>query len=464
MARSHDVVVSSFNIGWRFREIGSGQSSANDGSPFIPVPVASPSVLPRKCDAFFPGVRRQQNTVQVSNRCYELKAIHADRHICCSRVVYECSACTNRPERAAPNASAPASADAASSALPAWAIGPFARQANPEPVIKPDPSATFLNPINQETVHWEKAWVYNPAAVARDGKIVVLYRSQQGPGNTCSRIGYAQSDDGFHFTQDTAPVYYPMDDDQKIFEWKGLENSGGCEDPRVAEAPDGSYRLTYSEYGNKGFRIGIASSTDLKQWTKLGGAFAGSKWETAHVKSAAIVHEIKDGKLVAAKINGSYLMYFGENSVHLATSDDMTHWKPMETPHGQLLTIMTPRSGFFDSKLTEVGCQSLLTKNGIVVFYNGANDGHKGDPSIGPSAYAGGQALFDLKDPTHLIARLDKPFIQPTYPWEKTGLFKYGTTFIEGLTLFHDKWFLYFGCADSFVGAATRPIEPGSVL
>jgi predicted GH43/DUF377 family glycosyl hydrolase len=349
--------------------------------------------------------------------------------------------------------------DTTNPSLPDWAIGPFSRQANPEPVIKPNLNATFVNPINQETVHWEKAWVYNPAAVTRDGKIVVLYRAQQGPGNTCSRLGYGESDDGFHFTCDPTPVYYPMKDDQETFEWAGMESRGGCEDPRLAKAPDGSYRLTYSEF-SKGFRIGIASSTDLKHWTKLGGAFAGTKWESAHVKSAAIVHEVKDGKLVAAKINGTYLMYFGETAVHLATSDDMTHWKPLETPDGKMLTIMNPRTGFFDSALTEVGSQSVLTKDGIVVFYNGKN-GKPGnnDPSLRPGVYCGGQALFDQKDPTHLIARLDHPFIQPTYPWEKTGLYRSGTTFVEGLALLHNRWFLYFGCADSFVGVASAPMK-----
>ncbi len=344
--------------------------------------------------------------------------------------------------------------------LPPWAIGPFTRQANPEPVIKPDPDATFENPINHEIVHWEKSWVYNPAAVAHAGKIVVLYRAQQGPGNTCSRLGYAESSDGFHFTCDPTPVYYPAVDDQESFEWKGGEGSGGCEDPRLATAPDGSYRITYSEYANKGFRIGIASSTDLKHWTKLGGAFAGTKWEEAHVKSAAVVHEVKNGNLVAAKINGTYWMYFGENAVHLATSDDLTHWKPLETPQGGMLTIMTPRKGYFNSRLDEVGSQSVLTKSGIVVFYNGENDTpEKGDPALNKNVYSGGQALFDAKDPTHLLARLDHPFIQPAYPWEKTGLFKAGTTFIEGLALLHNQWFLYFGCADSMVGGATAPLQ-----
>jgi predicted GH43/DUF377 family glycosyl hydrolase len=356
--------------------------------------------------------------------------------------------------------SAEPSAHPATAPLPSWAIGPFNRQSDPQPVIKANPDATFVNPINQETVHWEKSWVYNPAAAVHDGKIVVLYRAQQGPGNTVSRIGYAQSEDGFHFTCDPTPVFYADNDDQKDFEWSGAEGRGGCEDPRLATAPDGSYRMTYSEY-NKGFRIGIGSSTDLKHWTKLGGAFAGTKWESAHVKSAAVVHEVEDGKLVAAKINGTYWMYFGETAVHLAISDDLTHWKPLEDSDGQMLTIMKPRKGFFDSRLTEVGCQSVLTKDGIVVFYNGTNAGTDGgDPAIGKNRYCGGQALFDSKDPKHLITRLDKPFIEPAYPWEKTGLFRAGTTFIEGLALYHNQWFLYFGCADSVVGVASAPMNP----
>ena len=324
-------------------------------------------------------------------------------------------------------------------------------------MIKPNPDTTFVNPINQESVHWEKAQVYNPAAIARDGRIIVLYRAQQGPGNTLSRFGYAESVDGFHFTCDPTPVYYPSNDRQR-FEWNGAEKRGGVEDPRLAEAPDGSYRITFSAHGVDGLRIGIASSTDLKHWTKLGSIFDGTKWEAFHIKSAAIVHEVKNGKLVAAKINGTYWMYFGESGVYLATSDDLTHWKPLENPDGQMLTIMKPRKGFFDSGLTEVGCQSVLTKDGIVVFYNGKNLGpDAGDPSIGKGRYCGGQALFDAKDPGHLITRLDKPFIQPAYPWEKTGLYRPGTTFVEGLALFHNEWFLYFGCADTTVGVASTP-------
>ena len=38
--------------------------------------------------------------------------------------------------------------------------------------------------------------------------------------------------------------------------------------------------------------------------------------------------------------------------------------------------------------------------------------------------------------------------------FEKSGQYKDGTVFIEGLVFFKGKWFLYYGCADSLVGVA----------
>jgi predicted GH43/DUF377 family glycosyl hydrolase len=38
-----------------------------------------------------------------------------------------------------------------------------------------------------------------------------------------------------------------------------------------------------------------------------------------------------------------------------------------------------------------------------------------------------------------------------------------GTTFIEGLVLFKNQWFLYYGCADTFVGVATAPVQKTSL-
>jgi predicted GH43/DUF377 family glycosyl hydrolase len=49
---------------------------------------------------------------------------------------------------------------------------------------------------------------------------------------------------------------------------------------------------------------------------------------------------------------------------------------------------------------------------------------------------------------------LDKPFLRPLLPYEKSGQYVNGTVFIEGLVYFKQKWFLYYGCADSRVSVA----------
>ena len=53
-----------------------------------------------------------------------------------------------------------------------------------------------------------------------------------------------------------------------------------------------------------------------------------------------------------------------------------------------------------------------------------------------------------------MLDRLNVPFFRPMAAFEKSGQYVDGTVFLEGLVYFHDKWFLYYGCADSQVGVA----------
>jgi hypothetical protein len=66
--------------------------------------------------------------------------------------------------------------------LPSWAFGGFARPKGVNPVISPDSSATFLDPMTNLKTHWEANDTFNPAAVIKNGKIVVLYRSEDKSG------------------------------------------------------------------------------------------------------------------------------------------------------------------------------------------------------------------------------------------------------------------------------------------
>jgi predicted GH43/DUF377 family glycosyl hydrolase len=315
------------------------------------------------------------------------------------------------------------------------------------------------------STHWESLHTFNPAAIVRDGKVFVLYRAEDSSGSMeigshTSRLGLAESTDGIHFTRQDAPVFFPAKDEQKSREWPG-----GVEDPRIVETEDGTYVLTYTQWNRKAVDVGIATSPDLIHWTKYGPAFftaSGGKYARLKYKSAGIVTRLDavKGRLIAARIDGKFWMYWGEGAIRLATSSDLIHWTPVENAHGRPKELLRPRPGHFDSSFPETGPPPVLTNAGIVVIYNGKNAPTGGDPDLGPEAYAAGEALFDALDPTHLITQTIHPDLKPVMPYEKTGQYVAGTTFAEGLVYFHDQWFLYYGCADSLVSVVIAPKTP----
>ena len=339
----------------------------------------------------------------------------------------------------------------------AWALGPFVKPANVNPVITPNATSHFRSPMNDSTLAWEEYATFNPAAVVKDGKLYVLYRAEDATGarqigGHTSRLGLAESDDGLHFRRRTTPVLYPDTDAQRQYEWPG-----GVEDPRVVETDDGRYVLTYTQWNRDIPRLAVATSRDLIQWVKHGPAFAraaGGKYLCSESKSGAILSRVVGDHVIATRVNGKYWMYFGVPDIHIATSDNLLDWTPLEDDNGRLLNVLSPRPGYFDSWLVEAGPPALLMSRGIVVVYNAGNSGTHGDSTLPTHVYTGGQALFDARNPLRLLARLDQPFIRPTESYERTGQYVEGTTFVEALVPFKGRWFLYYGTADSRVGVA----------
>lgn len=345
-------------------------------------------------------------------------------------------------------------------ALPAqtWVIGPFTRPAEGNPVVTPKAESKFIDPISKQSVEWEALHTFNPAAIVRGGKVYVLYRAEDNSGvmdigGHTSRLGLAVSTDGVHFERAAEPVFYPAEDEQKAREWPG-----GVEDPRIVEREDGTYVLTYTQWNRETYAVGVATSRDLVHWTKYGPAFltaAGGKYAHFQCKSAGIVTRVVKDRLIAAKINGRYWMYWGEGTIRIATSPDLIHWTPVEDTKGSPVELLRPRAGHFDSSFPETGPPPVVTQAGIVVVYNGKNAASGGDPELGPSAYAAGEALFDAANPMHLLTQTAGPVLKPELPYEKTGQYEAGTTFAEGLVYFKKQWFVYYGCADSLVAVAT---------
>ena len=342
--------------------------------------------------------------------------------------------------------------------LPSWAFGGFVRPKNVNPVISPDTKTKFDCPMRKTSVGWEESDTFNPAAVVKDGKIYVLYRAEDnsavGIGKRTSRIGLAESKDGIKMKRRSTPVMYPDDDNAREFEWEG-----GCEDPRIAVTEDGTYVMTYTAWNRKVARLAIATSKDLITWKKHGPAFTkayNGRFKDMFCKSGSIVTKIVGDKQVISKINGKYFMYWGENAVCAATSDDLINWEPVLDEDNELKALIRPRKGFFDSALTECGPPAVMTKDGILLLYNGKNrnDNEGRDKRFNAGAYCAGQVLFDLEDPYKVIGRLDVPFFRPMEAFEKSGQYVDGTVFIEGLTYYKKKWYLYYGCADSKVSVA----------
>jgi beta-1,2-mannosidase len=330
-----------------------------------------------------------------------------------------------------------------------WALLHFVKADNLNPILNPSSGQVFFCPINKKEIRWEERNVLNPSAIVKDGKVFLIYRAQDM--EMTSRLGLAISDDGLHFTKEPSPVLYPDSDDMQQYEWKG-----GVEDPRIVEGENGTYILTYTSYDGKVARLCLASSKDLRNWTKHGLVLNDEKYRDTWSKSGAIVSRLQNGKIVATKINNKYWMYFGDTDLFMAKSDDLIHWEVVENEESKkMISVLHPRPGYFDSRLVEPGPFALLRQDGILLIYNASNAANNNDPDLPEFTYAAGQALFDKENPYKLIGRTDSYFIYPDKPYEKTGEVN-NVCFVEGLVYFRDQWFLYYGTADSKIAVAVR--------
>jgi beta-1,2-mannosidase len=188
------------------------------------------------------------------------------------------------------------------------------------------------------------------------------------------------------------------------------------------------------------------------------------------------VTEVRGGRLVAARMNGRFWMYWGEGTCFAATSEDLVRWMPVDfdatrdrylsydpsadrrwdinvVPGQRVLRpILFPRRRRFDSLLVEPGPPALSTEGGIVLIQRRESLRRRG-PSLEPLSYQPGQALFDAEDPTSCIARDIEPFLRSDDVDARKGQVS-NVCFAQSLVLFENRWHLYFGMADSRIGCA----------
>lgn len=347
-----------------------------------------------------------------------------------------------------------------------WAFPYFKKVDSLNPILKPAPELIFTDPITQNMVKWEERNVLNPTAVVRNDSVFLMYRAQDSLGT--SRIGMAVSIDGLNFQKMQAPVFYPDNDNMKAYEWNFRKDStqqidpeacyfcyfDGTEDPRIVESEEGRYYMTYTSYDGKTARLSIASSRDLKTWSKHGLVLKDSMHANTWAKAGAIVTEQRGHRMVAKKIDGKYWMYYGDTNLFMATSENLEEWTPvLNEENGKRISVLHPRPGRFDSRLVEPGPYAIAKEEGILLIYNASNAANYNDPELPKFTYAAGQALFDARLPYKLIDRTERYFIYPDKEYEKVGEVN-EVCFVEGLVYYKNKWFLYYGTADTKIAVA----------
>lgn len=305
-------------------------------------------------------------------------------------------------------------------------LGPFTPYAG-NPVLRPRGRG------------WESGNLYNPAAAVVDDSVVLLYRAHGA--DLVSRIGIATSDDGRTFSRETHPVLEPEHDYE----------SKGCEDPRLALI-EGVWHLTYTGFDGSSALLCLATSTDLRGWTKHGpmlpdfDTWAASPW-VPHLRPRRPWN--KAGVLHSRRLGGKWWMWFGESSIYAATSDDLRTWTPVSD---ELEPLHRPTPGRWDGDLVEIGAPPVETDDGLLVFLT--NGARVEDVATRAVRYSCGQIAVRASDPGTLYAATDEPWLSPATLEDAVGLVP-NVTFVQGLVQHRGEWLAYYGQADTTLALAT---------
>lgn len=206
--------------------------------------------------------------------------------------------------------------------------------------------------------------------------------------------------------------------------------------------------MTYTGYDGVIARLCLAASQDLLEWEKRGPIIPIEMWEEhfsrEEYQNLFPKHWSKSGAILQQPLDGFYWMYFGDSHIWLARTKNFQDWEILEPP------VLSPRPDSFDALLVEPGPPPLIQPEGIWLGYNGADR---------DSRYSFGQALFDANHPEKLLRRSSQPMLEPVTPEERVGQAP-NVVFGEGLVRLGEKWFLYYGMADTYLGVAIS--EEGS--
>ena len=309
--------------------------------------------------------------------------------------------------------------------------------------------------------------VLNPTCVEIDGITHMFYRGVR-QGDMVSSIGYCQLVDNKVVKRIDQPVLFPEYD----YEKKGVE------DPRIVFL-DGIYYLFYTAYDGKNAIFAYATSTDLVNFTKhgvisprityaeAGRLFGCSKtgvrekyfFFESYIRDrqgADILLWEKDAFIFPKKINNKFALVHrvlpGIQVIYFDDFKELTddYWRAYLKDLGRY--VMLDSEYRFESRNIGGGCPPIETRDGWLLIYHAVEDSHVG------RIYHAAAALFDLDDPTKVIARMKKPLFSPNEEWEKRGDVN-NVVFPTGTVVKDDRLYIYYGAADKRIAAKSVDME-----
>jgi len=240
----------------------------------------------------------------------------------------------------------------------------------------------------------------------------IIKTSSQNYLTSISHFRLARSHDGFNFI---------IDEESTITAGNEYE-SFGIEDPRITKLND-KYYITYSSASECGIVTGLISTRDFSTFEREGIIFPPDN---------------KDVVIFPEKVNNKYYAlhrpsssYFGKLDLWIAESTNLREW-------GNHKRIASIRPGMWDSERIGAGPVPILTEQGWLIIYHGANEKNR---------YCLGVMLLDKEQPWKVLARSDQPLFSPEVPYELDGFFG-NVVFSCGAVQIKDRIIVYYGAAD----------------
>jgi predicted GH43/DUF377 family glycosyl hydrolase len=328
----------------------------------------------------------------------------------------------------------------------------------------------------------DRKGVINPASArARDGSLMLLPRTV-APGNVSriARYPAAWNGDNPVFTPDG----FALEPDAP-YERRVTPGGYGCEDPRVTFVPAlDRYLMAYCAYGPSGARVAVATSSNARDWTRLGlvdfhgkdgfgdkdaAFFPEIVRSPSGVESFALMHRptlrasVAQGRAMVPAILA--LQPRDRESICISYIPAAAVEPGLEAllDTGETCVIMRP-DGDWGTIKVGTGTPPVRTGAGWMFMYHGIDPlpGHE-DADRPAMQYRAGVALLDLAKPHVLTYRSPQPVLWPELPEEREGIVDdvvFPTAIDPRIDLGPNTYDIYYGMGDRVTGRGRLTFDP----